>query len=133
MKDHQISKEELKLKYREAALELFKKELNSLNANELNSVIAKVIKDDIIKTGFEWAINAYSKKRIAIYFSIEFLIGRVVMDALINCGIKKMTTEIFQQEGIDINILEEVEDTSLGNGGLGRLAACFIESAATHG
>ena len=88
MKDHQISKEELKLKYREAALELFKKELNSLNANELNSVIAKVIKDDIIKTGFEWAINAYSKKRIAIYFSIEFLIGRVVMDALINCGIK---------------------------------------------
>lgn len=133
MKDHQISKEELKLKYREAALELFKKELNSLNANELNSVIAKVIKDDIIKTGFEWAINAYSKKRIAIYFSIEFLIGRVVMDVLINCGIKKMTTEIFQQEGIDINILEEVEDTSLGNGGLGRLAACFIESATTHG
>ena len=64
---------------------------------------------------------------------MEFLIGRVVLDALVNTGIKKLTSKIFSDEGVDINILEEVQDTALGNGGLGRLAACFIESAATTG
>ncbi|MBE5821775.1 MAG: glycogen/starch/alpha-glucan phosphorylase [Clostridiales bacterium] len=129
----QFNKEDLRNLYRVAAKDIYGKELNSLNANELNSVIADVVKTTVIEPEFTKSLVQLSEKRIAIYFSIEFLIGRIVMDALVNCGIKEMTAEIFEQEGIDISILEDVEDTALGNGGLGRLAACFIESAATQG
>ena len=56
-----------------------------------------------------------------------------MLDALVNTGLIEETRKIFEEEGIDINCLEAVDDPALGNGGLGRLAACFIESAATLG
>jgi len=127
-----ISKEVLKNQYLEAARRMFDKSLNELDPYELNSVISQVVKV-VINPSYEKNSNLYSEKRIAIYFSIEFLIGRIVLDALNNAGILGITTEIFTEEGIDIKCLEEVDDTALGNGGLGRLAACFVESAATKG
>ena len=133
MKRYTYDKESLKKCYRSAAFFLFGKELKNLNPNELNAVIAHVIKNNITKQNFNKSMDLYSEKRIAIYFSIEFLIGRIVLDTLNNLGIKKISEEIFLEEGIDISMLEKVDDTALGNGGLGRLAACFIESAATCG
>lgn len=133
MQMYTIDKVTLKAHYMEAARNLFNKSLNELNPYELNSVIAHVVKEKVIVPNWEKSMNLYSEKRIAIYFSIEFLMGRVVLDVLTNTGLKKVTTNIFAEEGIDINCLEEVDDTALGNGGLGRLAACFIESAATMG
>ena len=129
-----INKMALKAQYREAARELFNKPFdNNLTPNELNQVIARVVKDKIIKPQMQRAEALYSEKKIAIYFSIEFLIGRIVCDALTNTGIMKVTKKIFEEERVDIDKLEEVGDTALGNGGLGRLAACFIESATSMG
>lgn len=133
MKKYMINQQTLKQQYLESARDLFGKELKDLNPYELNAVIANVVKNEVISSNYEDSKNLYSEKRIAIYFSIEFLIGRIVLDMLNNVGLLKVTNEIFAQEGIDINYLEEVPDVATGNGGLGRLASCFIESAATKG
>lgn len=73
-----------------------------------------------------------SNKR-ACYFSAEFLIGRMINSNLYNMGLLSETAAFLQENGQDINQLEEVDDAALGNGGLGRLAACFLDSAATQG
>lgn len=69
--------------------------------------------------------------RHAYYFSAEYLVGRLVYSNLYNLGILQEMREAFCQKGVDLALLEEVEDAALGNGGLGRLAACFLDSAAT--
>ncbi len=68
----------------------------------------------------------------AAYLSAEFLIGRMIYSNLFNLGLLEDTKELLAASGIDINVFEEIEDDALGNGGLGRLAACFIDSAATQ-
>lgn len=133
MDKYQINLMTLKTQYQDAARSLFNKQLRELTPVELNFVIAEVVKNKVINPNWQRSRDLYSKQKIAVYFSIEFLIGRVVLDALTNAGLMKVTRNIFEEEGIDINCLEEVDDTALGNGGLGRLAACFIESAATMG
>lgn len=130
---YKIQKAALKVQYQEAARTLFNKELNQLNPYELNAVIARVVKTQVISPCWENSKQLYSKKRITVYFSIEFLLGRINLDAINNSGLMEDTRKIFEEEGIDINCLESIEDPALGNGGLGRLAACFIESAATLG
>ena len=69
--------------------------------------------------------------RRAFYFSAEYLVGRMVYSNLYNLGILEEMRTAFAQRGVDLAMLEEVEDAALGNGGLGRLAACFLDSAAT--
>ncbi|MDO5594765.1 MAG: glycogen/starch/alpha-glucan phosphorylase, partial [Eubacteriales bacterium] len=69
--------------------------------------------------------------RKAYYFSAEYLIGRLIYSNLYNLGILEEMRTAFAQRGVDLAMLEEVEDAALGNGGLGRLAACFLDSAAT--
>ncbi|MBQ5748677.1 MAG: glycogen/starch/alpha-glucan phosphorylase, partial [Oscillospiraceae bacterium] len=69
--------------------------------------------------------------RRAFYFSAEYLVGRLVNSNLLNMGILDEVKNAFAEKGIDLNCFEEIEDAALGNGGLGRLAACFMDSAAT--
>ena len=76
--------------------------------------------------------NHLSKRRAA-YLSMEFLVGRAVYNNLLCLGIYKDVEEIFAQLGLSLADLEVIEDAALGNGGLGRLAACFLDSAATLG
>ncbi len=71
-------------------------------------------------------------KRHAAYLSAEFLIGKLVYSNLYNLGVLRRLAALFASKGADISSLDKIEDTSLGNGGLGRLAACFLDSAATH-
>lgn len=130
---YNINIETLKTNYQDAARKLYGKPLSQLTPHEVNGVIANVVKQKVISESWEYSQNLYSQQRIAIYFSIEFLIGRLGLDALVNTDLIKETRKIFEEEGIDINCLEAVDDPALGNGGLGRLAACFIESAATVG
>ena len=69
--------------------------------------------------------------RKAYYFSAEYLIGRLVYSNLYNLGILEEMKKLFAERGVDLSCLEEIEDAALGNGGLGRLAACFLDSAAS--
>ena len=70
-------------------------------------------------------------ERKAYYFSAEYLIGRLVYSNLYNLGILDEMRQLFAERGVDLAILEDIEDAALGNGGLGRLAACFLDSAAS--
>lgn len=79
----------------------------------------------------DYSVNPAVKN--AYYLSMEFLIGRSFYNNLMELGILDETREILAEKGIDINVFEEIEDAALGNGGLGRLAACFLDSAAGLG
>jgi len=70
-------------------------------------------------------------ERKAFYISAEYLIGRLVYSNMYNLGILDEMKELFAQRGVDLAVLEDIEDDALGNGGLGRLAACFLDSAAS--
>ncbi len=71
------------------------------------------------------------QKRKAYYISAEYLIGRLVYSNLYNLGILDEMKQLFAERGVDLAVLEDIEDDALGNGGLGRLAACFLDSAAS--
>lgn len=81
-------------------------------------------------TGKDWGI--YSDKKKVCYLSMEFLVGRMIYSNLYNMGLMNQFVELMSENGLDIRIFEDIEDAALGNGGLGRLAACFLDSAATH-
>ena len=78
-----------------------------------------------------WQAQPEGKR--ACYFSAEFLLGRVVSANLMNLGLLEEWNQWLERHHLPLNILEEIEDDALGNGGLGRLAACFLDSAATQG
>lgn len=78
----------------------------------------------------EWNLDSDKKK--VCYLSMEFLIGRMIYSNLYNMGLMNEFVELMKENDIDITVFEDIEDAALGNGGLGRLAACFLDSAATH-
>lgn len=75
--------------------------------------------------------KAHKSVRRACYFSAEFLVGRAIHNNLLCLQLTDIAEEILQEYGFSLSQLEEIEDAALGNGGLGRLAACFLDSAAT--
>lgn len=77
----------------------------------------------------EEGLQAEGKK--VCYLSAEFLIGRLVYNNLLNLGLLNQFAELMSENNIDIRVFEDIEDAALGNGGLGRLAACFLDSGAT--
>lgn len=82
----------------------------------------------------EWCESEkrHSEGRLAYYLSMEFLMGRAVYNNLYCAGVLDTAKEMLAKNGVDIAAFEDIEDAALGNGGLGRLAACFLDSAATH-
>lgn len=80
----------------------------------------------------EKEVASAAAKRVC-YFSAEFLMGRMIYANLLNLGLLDEVKALFEANGKDMHIFEEIEDAALGNGGLGRLAACFLDSAATIG
>ncbi len=83
------------------------------------------------QVNFKWEAPDAGKK--ACYFSAEFLTGRLIYSNLQNLGLLNQLSELFHENNINVAVFEEIEDAALGNGGLGRLAACFLDSAATQG
>jgi len=79
-----------------------------------------------------WETPPVSEKR-ACYFSAEFLLGRLIHSNLYNLGLLEEANELLQAHGYSVTDFEEIDDIAQGNGGLGRLAACFLDSAATSG
>ncbi len=95
--------------------------------NALSLVILEDIMDDWNET-----TSIYAEGKQAYYLSAEFLMGRALGNNLVNLGLYDDVKEVLDELNININKIEEIEeDAGLGNGGLGRLAACFVESAAT--
>ncbi|AEB74773.1 glycogen/starch/alpha-glucan phosphorylase [Clostridium botulinum] len=108
------------------------KSLDTAKNYEKYNSLCKAIMGNIVDN-WEETQKSYSKGKQASYFSAEFLMGRALGNNLMNLGIYDEIKEVLKELSIDINNIEEVEeDAGLGNGGLGRLAACFMESAATR-
>ena len=107
------------------------------DANRRDWFVATALaaRDEIVDHWFESRrrTNESGAKRV-YYLSLEFLIGRLLLDALGNLGLTAAVRDALAEEGVDLEDLREAEpDAALGNGGLGRLAACFMESMATLG
>ncbi len=109
---------------------LYDKSLKEANTKELYNAMAKVIVKNIEK---DWEETKHLNKKRCGYLSAEFLIGRMIYANLLNADMLEEAKKTLKENNIDINVFEEVEDAALGNGGLGRLAACYLESAATEG
>jgi len=99
--------------------------------NVLGEMVSEVIATNWINTNKELSNNNLKE---VYYFSMEFLMGRLVTNNIMNLGLREVIEKGFNIEGIDINEVEHYEsDAGLGNGGLGRLAACFLDSIASLG
>lgn len=97
--------------------------------------LSYAIRDRIVAPWFASTRRTWAEDRKRVYYlSMEFLIGRILEDATVNLGLRDAAEAVMAAEGQDFRaIIEDEPDAALGNGGLGRLAACFIESMATVG
>lgn len=102
----------------------------SATPQQLHNALGSVIMHEI-QNNWNASKNAHLENRRACYFSMEFLVGRAVYNNLICLDLYETAEEAFAELGVSLSDLEEIEDAALGNGGLGRLAACFLDSAAT--
>lgn len=105
--------------------------LTDLSHANLKQLYQAVSKAAMKQTAPRWRQS--SPKKTACYFSAEFLVGRLLESNLLNLGLLEDCRKLLAKQGLSLSVFEEVEDAALGNGGLGRLAACFLDSAATHG
>ena len=106
--------------------------LTEASPQHLHNALGRAV---MLAVGDNWtrARSRRAEKRKAFYLSAEYLIGRLVYSNLFNLGILDEMRTAFAKRGVDLACLEEIEDAALGNGGLGRLAACYLDSAATCG
>jgi starch phosphorylase len=111
----------------------FRKTLEEASEQEIYQAVAYAIKDDIIDNWME-THKEYEEQdaKTVYYLSMEFLTGRALGNNLINLCCYEDVKEVLQELGLNLNVIEDQEpDPALGNGGLGRLAACFLDSLST--
>ena len=106
--------------------------LTSTTPQRLHDCLGQAVMMAVNKNWTE-SKKAREGHRKAYYFSAEYLMGRLVYSNLFNMGILEPIRKAFAEKGVDLAELEDIEDAALGNGGLGRLAACFLDSAVTKG
>ena len=114
---------------------LYRKTLEEATDQQIFQAVSYAVKDMIVDNWIKTQEN-YEKKdpKIVYYMSMEFLMGRALGNNMINLMAYKEFSEALEELGLDINVIEDQEpDAALGNGGLGRLAACFLDSLATLG
>ncbi len=106
------------------------KDIKSASPQQLHAALGDTVME-LYAGQWQESRNEHLSKRRAAYLSMEFLVGRAVYNNLLCLGIYDEVNAAFKELGLDLASLEEIEDAALGNGGLGRLAACFLDSAAT--
>ena len=130
-----FDKEGFKERVKENVKTLYRKTIDEATQQQLFQAVSYAVKDRIIDN---WLATQkqYEKDdpKIVYYMSMEFLMGRALGNNLINLCAYKEVKEALDEMGFDLNVIEDQEpDAALGNGGLGRLAACFLDSLATLG
>lgn len=126
-----IEKNQLKKQIEKYVKISFGKDITEANEFEIYRALGQAIMEEIAEDWYETR-KLYSQKKQAFYLSAEFLMGRALGNNLINLRLLDEVKEVLAEYGIDYNKVEdEEEDSALGNGGLGRLAACFLDSLAT--
>src|SRR5690554_5552222 len=114
---------------------LFNKKIETATVYEKYATLASLL-DKQLETNYEATTSYVEENNLkkTIYFSMEFLMGRLITSNLMNSGYIDTVKAAFEDFGYDLNEVEQAEtDAGLGNGGLGRLAACFLDSAASLG
>ena len=135
MKNINIDKKHLKETIIDNVKVLFRKEISEASNEQVYQALSYAIKDIIMD---EWIAThkEYDKQdaKVVYYMSMEFLIGRALGNNIINICAVDTVKEVLDELGFDLNTIEDMEpDPALGNGGLGRLAACFLDSLASLG
>ena len=135
MRDNTFSKKEFISKVTSEVKSSYRKTLEEASQQELFQAVSNVVKDVIMD---QWLATQQvidkDDPKIVYYMSMEFLMGRALGNNLINLCAYDEVKEALEEIGLDLNVIEDQEpDPALGNGGLGRLAACFMESLATLG
>jgi len=104
--------------------------LQEATPQELHEALGQAV---MMAISNNWSTSKKTRmgSRKAYYISAEYLIGRLVYSNMYNLGILDEMKQLFAERGVDLAVLEDIEDDALGNGGLGRLAACFLDSAAS--
>ncbi len=114
---------------------LFRKPVDKATNQQLFQAVAYAVKDIVVDDWME-THRQYEEKDVktVYYLSMEFLMGRALGNMVINLKQDKIVREVLEELGVDLDVIEDEEpDAALGNGGLGRLAACFLESLSTLG
>ena len=135
IKKDTFDKEKFKKELEANVRMLFRRKLEEATPQQIYQAVAYSVKDDIIDNWIE-THKAYEKqdKKMVYYMSMEFLMGRALGNNMINLLCYDEVRETLEELGLDMNLIEDQEpDAALGNGGLGRLAACFLDSLATLG
>lgn len=133
MKNIIFNKEEFKKEVKDQVKVLYRRNLEEATPAQIYQAVAYAVKDDIID---RWIAThkQFEKQntKIVYYLSMEFLMGRALGNNMINLTYYKEVKEALEELGLDLNLIEDQEpDPALGNGGLGRLAACFLDSLST--
>ena len=129
------NKENFKAEYARRMLERYGVSVENSHITERYEILGEMVRDFAnVDWGQTHDVTIGDNKKTLIYFSMEFLIGRLLVNNMQNMGIYQIAKEGLEDLGINIHELEEQEsDAGLGNGGLGRLAACFLDSIASLG
>ena len=133
MYSKRFEKEAFKAAVKENVKTLYRKKIEEASKQQIFQAVSYAVKDIIMDDWFETQ-NKYEEENVktVYYMSMEFLMGRALGNNLINMTAYTEVKEALDEMGIDLNVIEDEEpDAALGNGGLGRLAACFLDSLAT--
>lgn len=124
-----LNKNKFKQSFETKMYSLYAQSIKDATDEQLLNVLCSVIKDIISK---KWVDNKLDSQKEVYYFSIEFLLGRQLKSNLLNLGIEDVVRTGLKELNIDLdNLINAESDPALGNGGLGRLAACFLDSMAS--
>lgn len=135
MRQEKFNKEEFQKTVKNNVKRLYRRTIDEVSQQQLFQAVSYAVKDEIID---RWLLTQEQYKKddpkTVYYMSMEFLMGRALGNNIINLTAYKEVAEALDEMGIDLNVIEDQEpDAALGNGGLGRLAACFLDSLASLG